>query len=467
MGPKLRFERLPNCPPPAFLAARLAHRDRAFFLDSSMANGGMGRFSFTGSDPSAVFTAKGNNLALNTGGRTRRWRGDALAALDELIELRRKEPGDYPVPFAGGGVGFISYDFGRTLERIPSSALDDLHTPDLMFAFYDTVVAYDLEAHEAYLVHSNEDSTQILRRMLTETESPSPDEIGPLNGQHSGTFSRDSYLAAVAEIKRSIRNGYVYQVNLSQRFEMPWPHSAWSLYERVRTYNPAPMSAYLDCGSLSIVSASPERFLRQTGPRLETRPIKGTRPRGLTADVDRQLGEELVKSSKDRAEHIMIVDLERNDLGRIAEVGSVQVTNMMSLESFPSVHHLTSTVTATALRHATPGSILRATFPGGSITGAPKIKAMEMIEHLEPTRRGVYTGAIGYLSDTGDFDLNIAIRTILVKSGRAFLQVGGGIVADSDPEAEYQETLDKGRSLFAALSGSNPIAAPIEPALQY
>ncbi|MEE9284156.1 MAG: aminodeoxychorismate synthase component I, partial [Dehalococcoidia bacterium] len=242
-------------------------------------------------------------------------------------------------------------------------------------------------------------------------------------------------------------------VNLSQRFSALWTGGPWELYRRLRSVNPAPFAAFLDFGRVAVLSASPERFLQRQGDLIETRPIKGTRPRGGTPEEDRSLGQELATSAKDRAEHIMIVDLERSDLGRVAQTGTVTVDELMALESYATVHHLTSTVRGRLRPDRTLADLLRATFPGGSITGAPKIRAMEIIDELEPVRRGVYTGAIGYFSATGDLDLSIAIRTLVLNDGVAHFQVGGGIVYDSDPEAEYRETLDKGRALFQALAG--------------
>ena len=423
MGRLPRFERLTDCPPPLAAAAALACRPHPFFLDSAMSIGAMGRYSFTGCDPAAVFTARGRDLTLWTRNGTRRWHGDPIDALDELLERRRIARADYPVPFTGGAVGFLSYDLGRAIERLPELARPGLSEPDIWLGFYDELVAYDLDDGEAYLVLNGEGDGGALREAL---RYPSSSDTCPQEDDEPvSNFTPEGYAAAIEEIKRLIAGGYVYQVNLSQRFEAPWSAPPWTLYERVRALNPAPMAAYLDCGPFAVVSASPERFLRRSGNVIETRPIKGTRPRGASSEFDDALAVELMASTKDRAEHIMIVDLERNDLGRIAQVGSVSVDEMMALERFPSVHHLTSTVRAVARPDATPGAVLRAAFPGGSITGAPKIKAMEIIERLEPTRRGVYTGAIGYLRrhrrlrpEYRDTDHRRAARSGVSASGR-------------------------------------------------
>jgi para-aminobenzoate synthetase component I len=263
---------------------------------------------------------------------------------------------------------------------------------------------------------------------------------------------------AVEKCRQYIIDGDIFEVNLSQRFEAELPIPPYELYSRLRRINPAPFAAYLGFDEATVVSASPERFLRVRGDRVETRPIKGTRPRGKTPEEDGHNAGELVNSVKDRAENIMIVDLERNDLGRVCRYGSVEVTELAILETFPTVFHLTSTVEGNLVEGKNAIDLLKATFPGGSITGAPKVRSMEIIDELEPTRRSVYTGGIGYLGFNGDLDLNIVIRTFIVKGNRAYFQAGGAVVYDSDPESEYVETLDKVRALMAALGVASPDA---------
>ncbi len=268
----------------------------------------------------------------------------------------------------------------------------------------------------------------------------------------SSNFTRPAYLAAIRRTKDYISAGDIYQVNLSQRLSAPLTTSPWQLYDRLARENPSPFAAYFRTPDATIISCSPERFLQVRGREVETRPIKGTRPRGATPEEDARLAQELLSSEKDRAENVMIVDLERNDLGRVCEFGSVHVPELFAIEQYATVHHLVSTVRGRLRPGATALDCLRESFPGGSITGAPKVRAMEIIEELEPTRRGVYTGAIGYLCFSGDMDTNIVIRTIVIQNGLAHFQVGGGIVADSVPEAEYQETMDKARALTRALA---------------
>jgi para-aminobenzoate synthetase component 1 len=258
-------------------------------------------------------------------------------------------------------------------------------------------------------------------------------------------------LGAVARAREYIGAGDIFEVNLSQRFEADINTPPYELYRRLRNINPAPFASYLNFEGVSIVGASPERFLKIKEDLVETRPIKGTKPRGQTPEKDKALADALLTSKKDRAENIMIVDLERNDLGRVCRYGTVKVTELAILETYPTVFHLTSTVVGRLREEKNRIGLLKASFPGGSITGAPKVRAMEIIDELEPTRRSVYTGSIGYLSFNGDMDINIVIRTFIVKDGRAYFQVGGAIVYDSEPEAEYVETLDKGRALIQAL----------------
>ncbi len=264
-------------------------------------------------------------------------------------------------------------------------------------------------------------------------------------------FSHEGYLGAVAKAREYIGAGDIFQVNLSQRFEVDIKIPPYELYRRLRQINPAPFASYLNFDRVCIAGASPERYLKLQGDMVETRPIKGTKPRGRTPEEDRALAADLLASKKDRAENIMIVDLERNDLGRVCRYGTVKVTELAILETYPTVYHLTSTVVGRLREGMNRIDLLKASFPGGSITGAPKVRAMEIIDELEPTRRSVYTGSTGYLGFSGEMDLNIVIRTFIIKDGRAYFQVGGAVVYDSEPEAEYIETLDKGKALIQAL----------------
>ena len=471
LGLEPLVQRLPQAPPAEQVAARLSKEREPFFLDSSARDPTLGRYSFIGCDPFLLMRSRGRSVHVGDATGWREIGTDPFDCLQRLLAQYKVPSGAAPVPFAGGAVGYLGYDLGRLVERLPTLAVDDQpELPESWFGFYDAIVAYDHQDQATYLISTGLpeaagphriDRAQRRLAWLEELalDAAAPAAHGPhfLRGDREASlrsnFTREAYLRAVDHARRYIVAGDIYQVNLSQRFQTPWPDESWDLYSALRRQNPSPFAAYLDLGTQAIISSSPERFLRLSGDTLETRPIKGTRPRGATAALDTELARELVSSAKDQAEHIMIVDLERNDLGRVSRIGSVTVDELMALERYATVFHLTSTVRGKRRADRSLADILRGTFPGGSITGAPKIRAMEIIEELEPTRRGVYTGAIGYFSAAGDFDLNIAIRTIVLNNGVASFQVGGGIVYDSTPEAEYQETLDKGEALVKALGG--------------
>ncbi len=442
-------------PPRVLAALESAGLEAPFLLESALPFPGLGRTSFLGFGP--------------------RWRLERRAAGDPLGELAarlaahgipraaREATG---LPFAGGAVGFLGYDLGRTIERLPSRAAADQAFPALSFAYYAHVLAHDAETGRWTFAGDGEGfdaACEAARRAIEGFEDERGDGDGDEDGDEPepeypflrSNFPRDGYLRAVERAIEYIRAGDIYQVCLSQRFEARAAGAGpLALYERLRRVSPAPFMACLrDAAGRAVLSASPERFLAVRGRRVETRPIKGTRPRGRTPPEDAALGRELVESRKDAAELAMIVDLERNDLGRAALPGSVRVSRPRALESFPAVHHLVATVEADLRPGVGPCDLLRAAFPGGSVTGCPKVRAMEIIDELEPTRRSVYCGAIGYLGRDADLDLAIAIRTALVDGDRATFQAGGAVTADSDPAAEFEETLVKARALARALRG--------------
>ena len=448
----------------------------SFFLDSGMDPHKLGRYSFMGSDPFLVVSSRGSEITIARGAEQSRLQGNPFDVLNHFLEVYHLGSDSPPVPFIGGAVGYFSYDLCHFIERLPSAAIDDLQLPECYFGFYDLVLAFDNQQGKAYITSTGfpemrghermERATQRLNEMkdrLAEmsrhgTEAPPTSLSFPAPASLKGGFTHREYVAAVEKARQYIIAGDIFEVNLSQRFEAKLSITPYELYKRLRQINPAPFACYLGFDEVSVVSASPERFLRIRGDWVETRPIKGTRPRGKTPEKDEALAKELLGSAKDRAENIMIVDLERNDLGRVCRFGTVKVTELAILEVFPTVFHLTSTVVG-RLREGKNGiDLLKASFPGGSITGAPKVRAMEIIDELEPTRRSVYTGNIGYLSFNGDLDLSIVIRTFLVKGRKAYFQVGGAVVYDSDPEVEYQETLDKARALVNAI---NMTTAPV------
>ncbi len=457
----------------------ISNKPYSFFLDSGMDPGKLGRYSFLGSDPFLVVSSRGSEITLMRGQEREVQRGNPFDTIGKLLESYRLDHCPAPVPFLGGAAGYFSYDLCHFAERLPSTAIDDLRLPESYLAFYDTILACDHLDKRAYVIATGfpeMEEGQRLRRarmrleetkdwlygasatqetLLAGSTMVGDSELEPRHESHDITirsnFTPEEYMSAVNRVREYIAAGDVFQVNLSQRFEADLKISPFELQKRLRAVNPAPFAGYLSFPEVTIVSASPERFLKVQSDLVETRPVKGTRPRGTNPLEDARLADELTHSAKDRAENLMIVDLERNDLGRVCRYGTVKVTELAILETFPTVFHLTSTVTG-RLRHGKSNiDLLKATFPGGSITGAPKVRAMEIIDEIEPTRRSVYTGSIGYLGFNEDMDINIVIRTALIKEGKVYFQVGGGVTYDSDAEAEYVETLDKARALIRAL----------------
>jgi len=428
----------------------LAPEPYSFFLDSGCDPTRLGRYSMFGSNPNVIFRSKGELIMLETAGSIEKIEGNPLDELEKLLK-RKKISYDGPLPFVGGALGYFSYDLAWLTEGVGLESLDDVGVWDMEFGFYDTVFVADNLEGKKYVVSSSKEKIEEFRRRLSEADYRDHDQP-PQNMQLISNLTRDEYHDAVERIREYIRAGDTYQVNLSQRFSVEYTWDTWEIYKRLREINQAPFSAYLSFGETQILSSSPERFLKIRDGVVETRPIKGTRPRGKTKEEDAALARELASSEKDRAEHIMIVDLERNDLGKVCEYGSVHVPEMQVIESYATVHHMVSTVRGKLRKNTSPIDCIRATFPCGSITGAPKVRAIEIIDELEPTRRGVYCGSIGYLGYNNVADLNIVIRTMIVKDGRLHINVGGGVVYDSTPEEEYQETLDKGEGLFKSLS---------------
>ena len=467
--------------PASALAAFAAVRGRPgrVLLESGTREPKQGRWSFIACDPFLTLRSKGPRVEITTRDGVVVRQGNPFAVLRELMaEFRVERPQGAP-PLLAGAIGYFSYDLGRFVERIPEETRDDVPVADCHLSFYGAVIAIDHTEGRTWVsaIGAPEADPRAARRLAEQRaaelsdllSSPAPPEpqvraAAPLDALPVvSTFTRDDYLAAIRRAKDYIAAGDIYEVNLSQRLSAPLATTPFDLYRRLTHDNPAPFAAYFDTPDATVVSCSPERFLQVHGREVETRPIKGTRPRGATPEEDAALAEELKASLKDRAENVMIVDLERNDLGRVCDYGSVHVPEIFALESYATVHHLVSTVRGRLHPGNTALDCLRVSFPGGSITGAPKVRSMEIIEELEPTRRGVYTGAIGYLCFSGDMDVNIVIRTLVIKDGRAYFQVGGAIVADSDPEGEYQETLDKARALgkgLAAEAGTEEVIWP-------
>jgi para-aminobenzoate synthetase component 1 len=444
-------------------APHLLDLPRPAFLDSSLTDTRGGHYSFFTADPFLTVRSRGRRVELTGPAGRVVVEEDPWRVLQLLLRRYTLDRVAGLPPFLGGAVGYFGYDLGRTLERLPATAADE-GLPDLDVGLYDWALAADHLSGESWIFATGLPTgeaaaararvAEIQERLYATPNSPSDAAILEAPRLRSN-FRRADYLRAVERAREYIAAGDIFQVNLSHRLEGEWEGAAWPLYERLRAASPVSYGAHLDLGDVKILSASPERFLKLDGRRIETRPIKGTRPRGATSDEDHALGAELLASEKDRAENLMIVDLLRNDIGKVSCIGSVGVPKLFDLERHASVWHLVSTVCGELRPGLDAVNLLKACFPGGSVTGCPKIRAMEIIEELEPVRRGVYCGAIGYLSFTGDMDTSIAIRTLVLRDGRIDLQVGGAVTYDSDPESEYDETLAKGRALLVAL-GAEP-----------
>jgi para-aminobenzoate synthetase component I len=428
----------------------------SFLLDSSMKNEKLGRYTFMGSNPFIVFKSKNQNITIEENNSTTSLVGNPFEILKELMGKFKTEDKN-ELPFLGGAVGYFAYNMGHHIEKLPSTAVDDVEIPDSCFGFYDSIIAIDHQTKETYIVAAGinekpETAIENLNRKLKSITALSlVNKEGEVCSEIQSNFTKEAYLKAVQRIKDYIRSGDIYQANLTQRFKCYTEEAPFSIYSRLRQLNPAPFACFMNFGEGHILSSSPERFLKIQDNMIETRPIKGTRPRGKTADEDKANKEELLSSEKDKSELLMIVDLERNDLGKVSKTGTVKVPELFYPEEYATVHHLVATVTGEMQDGLEPIDVIQAAFPGGSITGAPKIRAMEIIDELEPTQRNIYTGSIGYLGFNGSIDFNIAIRTIVMKEGTAYFQAGGGIVWDSDPELEYEETLHKAKALFRTL----------------
>ncbi len=447
------------------LAERIGSWPQPALLESGQGFGIAGRHQILTAHPRLIFEANGPRWRITTDqGSAQSGDGDPLAALGELTRrYELAQSGSIPAPneppFQGGLIGYLGYDATPLIEPIPRRLPLETRLPDIRFGLYDTAVIVDgsRDTTELWAWDLLGEGDQAVRRRAHRWQQalehrparpiPRSRFLSPL----TPLIDRSAYLRGVDRILEYIAAGDVYQVNLSRRFEARGRVSPLDLYLRLKRQSPAPFAAFLAWDDLALVSASPEWFYQTRGDRIVTRPIKGTRPRGPNTSDDLRLAAELQASPKDRAELTMIVDLERNDLGRVCDYGTIHVSEPATVESFPQVHHLVATVEGRLRESLGPIDVIQAMFPGGSITGAPKIRAMQIIDELEPCRRGVYTGSIGYLSRGGSSAFNIAIRTIVVEGDRAHFHVGGGIVADSSPELEHLETLAKGRALRAVI----------------
>jgi para-aminobenzoate synthetase component 1 len=453
-----RLHELPYHADSADRFAVVADSPWAVFLDSGAPHGAGAanrRYDILAADPWATLVQKNGRITVRTREGTHIHREDPFEVLRGY--LRPEPPRQFHLPFTGGAIGCFAYDLGRSLENLPSLAEDSDHLPEMAVGIYDWAVVVDHAVRRAWLVGQGRDPetgrqwSELVRRFTR----PVPRAYGgglTLRSEIVSNLDAEAYGEAFERVKAYIRAGDCYQVNLAQRFSAQTRGHPWSGYRALRAANPAPFGAYLNIPGAQILSNSPERFLHVSQGKVETCPIKGTRPRSDDPGRDRALAQELLNSPKDRAENVMIVDLLRNDLGRVCSPGSVRVPKLFALESFPTVHHLVSTVTGTLAPGRDALDLLRASFPGGSITGAPKVRAMEVIEEVEPHRRGVYCGSIGYVGYDGRCDTNIAIRTLVHMEGLVRFWAGGGLVMDSQRSEEYSETFDKAAAMLELLS---------------
>jgi len=436
---------LPYSPDPARYFAAIRHAPGAVLLDSGRPAAERGRYDLLSAWPLeqlAVLPNEGGQAFLT---RLR----------STLTQLGRAElPAGLELPFAGGLIGYLSYDFGRHLEALPSRARDDLHLPDARFGLYAWALISDHQQATSQLVfHPTVEQNERQRLLQLFSQAPAAEQGHfQLTTPMAADLDADAYRQAFERIQQYIQAGDCYQVNFAQRFRAHCQGDPWVAYLALRAACPTPFSGFQSLpDNNAVLSLSPERFVRVSAGQVETRPIKGTRPRGRDASEDAANANELLGSSKDRAENLMIVDLLRNDLGRTCKIGSVRVPELFSLESYPNVHHLVSSVTGELASGRDALDLLAGSFPGGSITGAPKIRAMQIIDELEPTRRALYCGSLLYLDVRGEMDSSIAIRSLLVKDGQISCWGGGGIVADSDWQAEYQESITKVKVLLDTL----------------
>ena len=442
----------------ALIFNKIAHLPWAIFLDSGQPKSEFGHYDVMVADPFVRLMTRDDTTEIIDASGTAFSQEDPFELLKKVVAPYQMATTE--LPFEGGAVGYFSYDLGRRLEKLPKHAVDQEQLPEMMVGIYDWAVVVDHRQKQAFLVsHVQNPQTQSqwasLSTLLGAPCHPIDASEFEVTSPLVSNFNPESYQQAFKRVQQYIQAGDCYQVNLAQRFSVQADGSGWGAYQALREISPAPFMAYMNLqdkhSTVEVLSASPERFLQVSGNHVETRPIKGTRPRSVDVTQDQKNAQALQNSPKDRAENLMIVDLLRNDISKVCETGSVQAGHLFALESFANVHHLVSTVTGKLRQGMAAVDLLRACFPGGSITGAPKLRSMEIIEELEPHRRGVYCGAIGYIGFDGNMDTNIAIRTAIYSHQEMRFYAGGGVVADSQCEKEYRETWDKASSMLQLL----------------
>jgi anthranilate synthase component 1 len=453
---------------PIFAFRKIDDGKFSFLLESVEGGEKWGRYSFLGSGSFCLFRSKGEEFEILKNGEVlRKGRAkDPLQPLEEFMGCYRPVPQDGLPRFSGGAVGYISYDAVRSFEKIPTRLQRDIDIYDCSFMVTDLLLAFDnLKKRIKVIFNLFLDGQQSLEEAYQEAQEKIESTIAKLQKRHPAlpvrepfspcplrsNFSKEDYMKVVERAKEYIRAGDIIQVVPSQRFSAEVHCEPFDIYRALRSINPSPYLFYLKMNDTILMGSSPEVMVRLEDKQVELRPIAGTRKRGKTREEDLTLKKDLLADEKEKAEHIMLVDLGRNDVGRVSEIGSVKVTELMTVEKYSHVMHLVSNVRGTLAPGKNAFDVFRAAFPAGTVSGAPKIRAMEIIEELEPFCRGFYAGAVGYFSFLGNMDTCITIRSILIKDGRAYVQAGGGVVADSDPEKEYEETLHKARAVFKAI----------------
>ncbi len=458
------LENVPFEPVTLFERAR-TQMQYPFLLDSADGPLKVARYCIMGGDPFALFTSRGLRSEFCCNGRSDTLQGNPLDELKDLLSRYHLPRVEYLPDFNAGAVGFFGYDVKNLIEELPDTVEDDLDLPEIALLFLDSAVLLDRADSSVKICAASigepdpllayEKACSKIDRLRRVIERPCPSELsvhghyefGPLGSTHDAK----SYAEMVRRAKEYIAAGDIFQANLSQRIHAGFSGDTLALYRSLRTINPSPFAFYFDFGKFQLVSCSPERLIKLSGRRVDTRPIAGTRPRGRSLEGDIAMTEELLLSAKQTAEHIMIVDMSRNDIGRVCEYGSVHPDELKVTEKYSHVIHIVSNIVGTIREGRGPIDLVRAVFPGASVTGVPKVRCMEIIDELETVRRGPYTGSAGWIGFSGDMDLNIIIRTFVIAKEHAFIQVGGGVVADSDPKDEYLETWHKARALVEAL----------------
>ncbi len=456
-------------PVSTFLQLRKAG-SHPFLLESVEGGEKLARYSFLGADPYMVLRASGKDVTLekrrSPADQFSVSADDPFTALTQCMDAFEQQSAPGLPRFTGGAVGYLAYDCVRHLERLPRDRPDSMGLPDAVWCFYDRVVAFDhlrrqvVIVAQAFLNGQNdrrgayEQSVRALdelAEMLRRPPAVPPESIRLTSDKLTSNMARGDFETAVKKTQRYVREGDIFQAVLSQRFSLPYEGDRFNLYRSLRQVNPSPYLFFLDMDDFALAGSSPEVLVRVEDGRAELLPIAGTRPRGETPQEDAELEDELLADAKERAEHLMLVDLGRNDLGRVCRFGSVKVDDYAYIERYSHVMHIVSAVTGEVAAAHDAMDVLKACFPAGTVSGAPKVRAMEIIDELEPSRRGVYAGAVGYLDFSGNLDTCIAIRTMVVRNGTIHVQAGAGIVADSDPAVEYDETVNKARALQEAI----------------